>query len=256
MGRATALGCCVSLVAFSGLLSADLVAADTIDFNRDIRPLLSDRCFACHGPDEEDRQAGLRLDEAAAATAELDSGLRAIVPGQAAASEMLARITSADPDVLMPPPEVGKPITPAEAELLARWITDGAEYRDHWAFERVERPPVPEVAESTWPLTPIDRFIMTRLIKEGLEPNAEADRATLARRLALDLTGLPPEPATVAAFLADKNPGAYERYVDRLLGGRITASEWRSSGSMLPGMPTATATRPIPAVRTGPGETG
>jgi Planctomycete cytochrome C. len=114
MGRATALGCCVSLVAFSGLLSADLVAADTIDFNRDIRPLLSDRCFACHGPDEEDRQAGLRLDETAAATAELDSGLRAIVPGQAAASEMLARITSADPDVVMPPPEVGKPITPAE----------------------------------------------------------------------------------------------------------------------------------------------
>ena len=230
MGRATALGCCVSLVAFSGLLSADLVAADTIDFNRDIRPLLSDRCFACHGPDEEDRQAGLRLDEAAAATAELDSGLRAIVPGQAAASEMLARITSADPDVVMPPPEVGKPITPAEAELLARWITDGAEYRDHWAFERVERPAVPEVADSTWPLTPIDRFIMTRLIKEGLEPNAEADRATLARRLALDLTGLPPEPATVAAFLADKNPGAYERYVDRLLAsphyGERMAIEW------------------------------
>ena len=230
MGRATALGYCVSLVALSSLLPADLAAAEAIDFNRDIRPLLSARCFACHGPDEEDRQAGLRLDEAAAATAELDSGLRAIVPGQAAASEMLARITSADPDVVMPPPEVGKPITPAEAELLARWITDGAEYRDHWAFERVERPAVPNVADSNWPLTPIDRFIMTRLIKEGLEPNAEADRATLARRLALDLTGLPPEPATVAAFLADKNPGAYERYVDRLLAsphyGERMAIEW------------------------------
>jgi len=229
MGHAIALR--LSWFALAGLLSAaPAVAADAIDFNRDIRPLLSDRCFACHGPDAEDRQAGLRLDEAAAASAELDSGLTAVVPGNAAASEMLARITSTDPDVVMPPPEVGKPITAAEAELLAHWITAGAEYRDHWAFERVERPAVPEVADTTWPLTAIDRFIMVRLVEQGLKPNAEADRPTLARRLALDLTGLPPEPATVAAFLGDEAPGAYERYVDRLLAsphyGERMAIEW------------------------------
>ena len=230
MGRAAALCSCLSWTVLSGLLAAGPAAADTIDFNRDIRPLLSDRCFACHGPDEEDRQAGLRLDDAAVATAELDSGLTAIVPGKVAASELLARITSTDPDVMMPPPEVGKPVTPAEAELLARWIAEGAEYRDHWAFERVERPAVPEVTDQHWPVTPIDRFIMARLEKEGVQPNIEAERVTLARRLALDLTGLPPTPAAVTAFLADKNPGAYERYVDQLLAsphyGERMAIEW------------------------------
>ena len=230
MGRAAALCSCLSWTVLSGLLAAGPAAADTIDFNRDIRPLLSDRCFACHGPDEEDRQAGLRLDDAAVATAELDSGLTAIVPGKVAASELLARITSTDPDVMMPPPEVGKPITPAEAELLARWIAEGAEYRDHWAFERVERPAVPEVTDQHWPVSPIDRFIMARLEKEGVQPNTEAERVTLARRLALDLTGLPPTPAAVTAFLADKNPGAYERYVDQLLAsphyGERMAIEW------------------------------
>ena len=230
MGRAAALRCCLLLTAFSGLLSAGPVSADAIDFNRDIRPLLSDRCFACHGPDEEDRQAGLRLDDDAAAKAELGSGLTAIVPGNVAASELLARITSSDPDVVMPPPEVGKPISPAESELLARWIAAGAEYRDHWAFERVERPAVPEVADQHWPLTPVDRFIRARLEDEGLTPNAEAERVTLARRLALDLTGLPPTPAAVAAFLADKEPDAYERYVDQLLAsphyGERMAIEW------------------------------
>ncbi len=230
MGRAAALCSCLSWTVLSGLLAAGPAAADTIDFNRDIRPLLSDRCFACHGPDEEDRQAGLRLDDAAVATAELDSGLTAIVPGKVAASELFARITSTDPDVMMPPPEVGKPVTPAEAELLARWIAEGAEYRDHWAFERVERPAVPEVTDQHWPVTPIDRFIMARLEKEGVQPNTEAERVTLARRLALDLTGLPPTPAAVTAFLADKNPGAYERYVDQLLAsphyGERMAIEW------------------------------
>jgi hypothetical protein len=230
MGHATAWRLWLSLLALPACLAAWPAAAGGLDFNRDIRPLLSDRCFACHGPDEEDRQAGLRLDDPTAATAELDSGLRAIVPGQAEASELLARVTSDDPDLVMPPPEVGKPISPAEAQLLARWIAEGAEYRDHWAFERVERPAVPDAADSTWPLTPIDRFVLARLIDAGLEPNPEADRETLARRLALDLTGLPPEPAAVAAFLADEAPEAYDRYVDRLLAsphyGERMAIEW------------------------------
>ena len=213
------------------LLPAALSRAERpLDFNRDIRPLLSDRCFACHGPDAEDRQAGLRLDLRQAATARLESGTIAVVPGDGSASELLRRITSTDPDLVMPPPHVGKPITPAEAAILERWIKAGAEYRGHWAFERVERPAVPTVPDAGWAKTPIDRFILARLDAEDLAPNAEADRVTLARRLALDLTGLPPDPAAIDAFLADPAPDAYEKYVDGLLAnphyGERMAIEW------------------------------
>jgi hypothetical protein len=205
-------------------------AEPTLDFNRDVRPILSDRCFSCHGPDGEDRQAGLRLDLRETATAELDSGMTAVVPRDLTTSELIARITSTDPDVVMPPPRFNKPITPSEAEILKRWIAEGAEYRGHWAFERLERPAVPEVKDSAWAKTPIDRFILARLQQEGLTPNPEANRITLARRLALDLTGLPPEPAAVDAFLADQSADAYERYVDTLLAsphyGERMAIEW------------------------------
>ena len=141
MGRTTAHGGAI-VVAISALLgsSSALAAEAGLDFNRDVRPILSDRCFSCHGPDAEDRQAGLRLDLRDAAIAELDSGTTAVVPGDPVKSEIIARITSTDPDVVMPPPRVNKPITPQEAEILRRWITQGAEYRGHWAFERVERP--------------------------------------------------------------------------------------------------------------------
>ncbi len=223
---ATAVASALALMSGAAVIAAD----PAIDFNRDIRPLLSDRCFACHGPDAEDRQAGLRLDLREPAATSLDSGATAIVPGDSAGSELTARITSTDPDVVMPPPHVGKPITPEEAELLSRWIAAGAEYRGHWAFERVERPAVPEVREPAWTKTPIDRFILARLEAEGLAPNPEADRVTLARRAALDLTGLPPDPAAVDAFLADTAPDAYERYVDTLLVsphyGERMAIEW------------------------------
>jgi hypothetical protein len=221
----------VTALACVGAITAAATAAEpALDFNRDIRPLLSDRCFACHGPDAEDRHAGLRLDMREAATAPLDSGATAIVPGDAATSELVQRITSTDPDVVMPPPHIGKPITPAEAELLTRWIAAGAEYRGHWAFERVERPAVPEVRDPAWAKTPIDRFILARLEAEGLAPNPEANRVTLARRAALDLTGLPPDPAAVDAFLADTAPDAYDRYIDALLAsphyGERMAIEW------------------------------
>ncbi|NBX30967.1 DUF1549 domain-containing protein, partial [bacterium] len=211
---------------------AATAAEPRLDFNRDVKPILSDRCFSCHGPDTEDRQAGLRLDLRDAAIATLDSGSTAVVPGDPAKSELIARITSTDPDVVivMPPPRINKPITPAEGEILKRWIAEGAEYRGHWAFERVERPAVPEAIASTWPKTPIDRFILARLEQEGLAPNPEADRVTLARRLALDLTGLPPVPAAVDAFVADTSPDAYEKYVDTLLAsphyGERMAIEW------------------------------
>jgi hypothetical protein len=205
-------------------------AEPAIDFNRDIRPILSDRCFACHGPDDKTQEAGLRLDRREAATAELESGSTAIVPGKPSDSELIARIKSTEPDVMMPPPHIGKPITPAEAAILERWIAEGAEYRGHWAFERVERPALPKVKNASWPKTPIDRFVLARLEAEGLAPNPEADRVTLARRLALDLTGLPPEPAAVDAFAADTSPQAYEKYVDTLLAspnfGERMAIEW------------------------------
>jgi hypothetical protein len=214
----------------AGAIVATPAEEPALDFNRDIRPLLSDRCFACHGPDAEDRQAGLRLDLREAAIATLESGGTAVVPGDVSASELAERIRSTDPDVVMPPPHVGKPITPEEANLLDRWIAAGAEYRGHWAFERVERPAVPEVRDPAWAKTAIDRFILTRLEAEGLTPNPEADRVTLARRAALDLTGLPPDPAAVDAFLADPAPDAYDRYVDGLLAsthyGERMAIEW------------------------------
>jgi len=205
-------------------------AAERVDFNREIRPILSDRCFACHGPDDAKREAGLRLDRAAEATAELASGGRAIAPGDPAASEILARIASPDADVVMPPPHLGKPVTPAEAAILRLWIEQGAEYQGHWAFARVERPQPPEVREADWCRGPIDRFVLARLEQAGLRSNPEADRATLARRLSLDLTGLPPTPADVDAFVADTAPDAYERFVDRLLAsphfGERMALEW------------------------------
>ena len=228
----------VSMARSRAVLAATVAAAafhataaePTLDFNRDVRPILSDRCFTCHGPDAEKREAGLRLDLRETATARLDDGATAVVPGDPAASEIIARITSTDPDVVMPPPRLNKPITPAEADVLRRWIAAGAEYRGHWAFERVERPAVPDVKNAAWAKTPIDRFILARLEQEGLAPNPEADKVTLARRLALDLTGLPPVPADVDAFLADTAPDAYERYVDRLLAsphyGERMAIEW------------------------------
>jgi hypothetical protein len=201
-----------------------------IDFNRDIRPLLSDRCFSCHGPDAAKRQGGLRLDEPAGASLVLDSGSRGIVPGDAAASEVLSRIESTDPDLVMPPPHVGKPVTAAEAELLGRWIAAGAAYRGHWAFERVTRPEVPRARGTEWLRTPVDNFILARLEAEGMSPNGEAQREVLARRVSLDLTGLPPTPEEVAAFVADPSPEAYEKYVDLKLAsphfGERMAIEW------------------------------
>jgi len=210
--------------------SAVSTAAEKVVFNRDVRPIVSDRCFACHGPDDAKRESGLRLDRAAEATAELSGGTRAIVPGKPDESELLARITSTDPDVVMPPPHLGKPVTPAEAAILHRWIEEGAEYQGHWAFTRVERPEVPAVHDAAWCRGPIDHFALARLERAGVSPNPEADRETLARRLALDLTGLPPLPADVDAFVADAAPDAYERYVDKLLAsehfGERMALEW------------------------------
>lgn len=204
--------------------------AQRIDFDRQIRPILSNACFQCHGPDEETREAGLRLDRRDGALAPADSGKRAIVPGKPDQSTLVKRIASRDKGFVMPPPRSRKALTPAQRDLLRAWVEQGADYRQHWSFTRPSRPPLPKVNDGSWSRNPIDRFILAKLESEGLRPSAEADRATLVRRLTLDLTGLPPTPAEVEAFLADTRGDAYEALVDRLLSspryGERMALDW------------------------------
>jgi len=188
-----------------------------VDFNRDVRPILSENCFACHGQDPKQRKAKLRLDTRAGATAELEDLTHAVVPGKPGESEMLDRIVAADSSQKMPPPKTGKTLAPAQIALLRKWVEQGANYSTHWAFELPQRSSPPDVKDKAWVHNPVDTFILARLEKEGLRPGLEADRATLIRRVTLDLTGLPPTPAEVDAFVADKTPDAYEKVVDRLL---------------------------------------
>lgn len=214
------------LAAFGGVLLLSKSAADVsqaaptvaaVDFNHDIRPILSDHCFACHGPDEKRRKAKLRFDTKDGAFAELRGGGRAIVPGKPGDSEMIRRTTATDADEIMPPSGRGKPLSPAQIGLLKRWIADGAKWSQHWAFSKPVRSPLPSVSDATWSRTPIDRFILARLERERFQPSAEADKATLLRRVTFDLTGLPPTLADLDAFLADNAPDAYDRVVNRLL---------------------------------------
>jgi hypothetical protein len=187
-------------------------AADSPKYNRDIRPILAENCFACHGPDKMARKAKLRLDVREDA---IKAGT--IVPGKPEQSPLIERIFTADKRDLMPPPKSHKKLTAAQKDLLKAWVAAGAEYQAHWSFIPPTRPALPGVRNTAWVRNPIDRFILARLEKHGLTPAPEADRRTLARRAALDLTGLPPAPADVEAFVNDTRDDAYERYVDRLL---------------------------------------
>ena len=196
------------------------------DFPRDVRPVLSNRCFKCHGPDEAHREAGLRLDQRESAIAELDSGTRAIVPGHPDDSELIARITATDPDIVMPPPHTKVSLTAEEQRILREWIAAGGEYTPHWAFVKPTKPAVPAVSGATWPRNDIDRYVLDRLTREGIAPAAEADRATLCRRVFLDLIGLPPSPTELDEFLADTTADAYERLVDRLLASPRYGERW------------------------------
>ncbi len=192
-------------------------AGKAIDFNRDIQPLLSDNCYHCHGPDEKARKARLRLDMKEGAFRVKD-GVAVIVPRKSKDSELIRRITSQDPDEMMPPPESNRKLTPTQIELLKRWVDSGAAWGQHWAYELPQRPPVPKIRNpKSETRNPIDNFILARLEREGLKPSPEAPKETLIRRVTLDLTGLPPTPGEVDAFLADKSPNAYEKVVDRLL---------------------------------------
>jgi hypothetical protein len=191
-------------------------AEKPLSFNRDIRPILSENCFQCHGFDEKARQAELRLDTADSALAKHDD-VTPIVPGHPEQSELWRRITTDDESEMMPPPDSHRQLKPSQKELLKRWIDEGAKYEKHWSFIPPVKAPVPEVAEKGWARNEIDSFILERLEAEKLQHTSEADRRTLARRLSLDLTGLPPTGAEVEAFAADKSPDAYEALVDRLL---------------------------------------
>ncbi|MHC5113747.1 MAG: PSD1 and planctomycete cytochrome C domain-containing protein [Planctomycetota bacterium] len=188
-----------------------------IDFNRDIRPILSDRCYRCHGPDEAARQAKLRLDLRDAALAARGPGRAAIVPGDPDASLVMRRITSIDPDDLMPPPESNKTLSGREIELIRRWIAEGAAWDTHWAFVPPHQDDPPATAHRAWARNPIDRFVAAELEARGLAPSPEATKEALLRRVTFDLTGLPPTLEEIDAFLADVAPDAYERVVDRLL---------------------------------------
>lgn len=209
-----------------GLASAG-GAEGPVSFARDIRPILSNNCFMCHGPDEAERKGGpegsggLRLDTEAGSRLDLGGGRRSVEPGKPELSDLVARVTTDDPDDLMPPVKSGKKLTPAEVALLRRWIAEGGEYAGHWSYEKPVRVDPPRAGVS-----PVDAFVLDRLEKEGMLPQPEADRWTLARRVALDLTGLPPTPEEAAGFVQDNESGAYERYVDRLLASPAYGEHW------------------------------
>ncbi|MEX2285764.1 MAG: PSD1 and planctomycete cytochrome C domain-containing protein [Planctomycetaceae bacterium] len=194
-------------------------------YSRDVRPILASTCFKCHGPDEGARQAELRLDTPEGAAADRD-GKRAIVPGNLESSELVRRITNADPAEKMPPSDSGKSLTAAQIDTLRRWVQSGGKYEKHWAFVPPSRPAVPAVKNTAWPRNEIDRFVLARLEAEGLGPSPEADRYALVRRVYLDLIGLPPTPEEADAFVADRDPQAYEMLVERLLASQHYGERW------------------------------
>ncbi len=205
-----------------GILSAE----DTVDFNLDVRPILSKHCLACHGTDEKSREAGLRLDVIDGATMMLESDKRAVVPGKADHSELIARLITKDTDEIMPPVDEKDPMSAKEIETLRRWIDQGAVWAQHWSYNRIERPKVPKVNDAKWPANDLDHFVLAGLDKAGLKPMPKADRYKLLRRLSLDLTGLPPTAEEIDAFVNDKRPDAYERVVDRLLASPAYGERW------------------------------
>lgn len=218
----------VWVVAFHGmpsLWSRTPAASALIDFNAQVRPLLSARCFSCHGPDEGARKANLRLDVRDQAVQQ-QRGSHAIKPGDPARSLVMTRITTDDVDDVMPPPKAGPRLTASEIAVLRRWIEEGASYADHWAWKPPVRASLPPVKQRRWTRNPIDHFILARLQDAGLKPSTEAQRSALLRRVSLDLTGLPPSPELRREFAEDKRADAYERLVDRLLASPAYGEHW------------------------------
>ena len=221
------LSCLLVVLSFS---QVGFTLEPEVNFSRDILPVLSDNCFQCHGPDEANREAGLRLDRKEGAFAELESGARAVVHGKSSASSLYERISSDDPDFRMPPADSGKSLSAKEVRQIREWIDSGAEWTGHWAFQPPRKPIVPASITGWSDRGPIDRFTLQRLQTEGLAPESQARNETLIRRATLDLTGLPPTLSEIDAFLGDASSGAYERVIDRLLNsaryGEHMARHW------------------------------
>ena len=207
-------------VAVNGPLHAE------VRFNRDVRPILSENCLACHGPDARKRKSGLRLDEGDSAFKPAESGDVAIVPNRPEASALISRIESTDPDDVMPPPKSHKQLTPAQKQILKQWIAEGAKYEAHWAFIPIQRPPVPAVKNSSWVCNPIDNFILARLESADLQPAPPAPPESLLRRVSFAITGLPPAPAELAAFEAKHDDAAYAALLERLLSSTSYGERW------------------------------
>lgn len=207
---------CIALIWGVGLASASRAADPPkhVDFDRDIRPIFSDNCYSCHGPDENKRKAKLRLDTKDGLFKSADGSI--VKPGNIDESEIYQRLIAADTDEVMPPPKSNKTLKPEQKELIKKWIEQGAPYQQHWAFIPPVKRDEPKVA-GTWAKSPIDRFVLAEMTEKGLTPNGPANKETLIRRVTLDLTGLPPTPAEVDAFLADQSPEAYDKLVDRLI---------------------------------------
>lgn len=223
-----------SLTLFTVLISLSIAASpcaadDTIEFNRDIRPILASNCLTCHGPDEETREAGLRLDIREDALLELDSGVAAIVPGDPDDSELVYRVETDDESLRMPPFESGKQLNEEELDLIRRWIEGGASFAQHWAFVAPVKNEIPQVEVGHPTSNPIDAFVFKALAEKGLRPEPTADRYLLIRRVAIDLTGLPPTPEQVTKFLGDTSPLAYERMVDRFLASPAFGERWAAT---------------------------
>ena len=214
-----------SLLLVASLAGGSVADADPVDFNRDVRPVLSRHCFACHGPDEEAREADLRLDTSEGAVTDL-GGHQAIVAGKPDASELITRINSDDPSLVMPPSDSGDRLTAGERQLLHDWIAGGADYDTHWSFTLPRKATPPMVADDAWVRQPIDAFVLAKLESVGLAPAPEADRYRLIRRVSLDLTGLPPTPEAADAFVADERADAFERVVDDLLNSEAYGERW------------------------------
>ena len=214
----------VLLIAYC-LVQSESNAMAKVTFNRDVRSILSENCFECHGPDANARKAKLRLDDRISSTEER-SGTWAVVPGNPNASELIARIFSTDSEEVMPPQETKRFLTKEQKETLKQWIAEGAEFESHWAYQNPMRPKLPEVTDKIWPKNDIDHFILAKLDAAALRPTEEADSLTLIRRLSLDLTGLPPTPEEADAFAKDSSPKAYEKLIDRLLGSDAYGEHW------------------------------
>ena len=206
-------------------LPSPLKAASPVDFNRDIRPILSENCFPCHGPDEKARKAKLRLDTREGAIAARKEGA-AIVPGKSSESKLVERVLNTDPEEVMPPAKTGKKLTAAQVERLKQWIEQGAEYKGHWAFTAPRRPALPPVKARSWLRNEIDSFILARLEPQSLKPSPEADRYALSRRLSLDLVGLPPSIAEAEEFVRDRSSDAYDKLADRFLSSPAFGEHW------------------------------